>query len=95
MPSRLRGLEGLDWTAFLGAQRPVPVLNDAHAALLGECWTGAARGLQNVVMLTLGTGVGGAAMVPHPTWWLFWTSAALTAVGGLLALATNIFEDWY
>src|SRR5205823_7874924 len=63
MPERLQGLEGLDWTKFLSAARTVPVLNDAHAALLGEAWVGAARGLQNVVMLTLGTGVGGAAMV--------------------------------
>src|SRR5437667_12212117 len=33
MPGRLQGLEGLDWTDFLGAAHPVPVLNDAHAAL--------------------------------------------------------------
>ena len=63
MPERLQGLEGLDWTKFLGAAKTVPVLNDAHAALLGEAWVGAARGFQNVIMLTLGTGVGGAAMV--------------------------------
>src|SRR5437867_3393811 len=63
MPQRLQGLEGLDWTKFLGAAKTVPVLNDAHAALLGEVWVGAARGLQNVILLTLGTGVGGAAMV--------------------------------
>jgi glucokinase len=63
MPGRLQGLEGLDWTEFLGTGYPVPVLNDAQAALRGECWIGAARGFQNVVMLTLGTGVGGAAMV--------------------------------
>ncbi len=63
MPGRLSGLEGLDWTNYLGATRPVPVLNDAHAALLGEVWRGAARGLKNVFLLTLGTGVGGAAMV--------------------------------
>jgi glucokinase len=63
MPGRLEGLEGLNWTKHLGRSRPVPVLNDAHAALLGEVWLGAARGLQNVIMLTLGTGVGGAAMV--------------------------------
>ena len=63
MPGRLAGLEGLDWTNHLGATRPVPVLNDAHAALLGEVWRGAARGLQNVFLLTLGTGVGGAALV--------------------------------
>jgi len=63
MPGRLHGLEGLDWTALLGTSRPVRVLNDAQAALQGECWIGAARGIQNVLMLTLGTGVGGAAMV--------------------------------
>jgi len=33
---------------------------DANAALLAEIWVGAARGKENVVMLTLGTGVGGA-----------------------------------
>ncbi|HYT61418.1 MAG TPA: ROK family protein [Haliangiales bacterium] len=63
MPERLQGLEGLDWTACLAAAKTVPVLNDAHAALLGEVWVGAARGFENVIMLTLGTGVGGAAMV--------------------------------
>src|SRR5262249_40511381 len=63
MPGRLQGLEGLDWTKFLGETKPVPVLNDAHAALLGEVWLGAAKGLRHVIMLTLGTGVGGAAIV--------------------------------
>jgi glucokinase len=72
MPGRLQGLEGLNWTEFLSpgrdleapnVRREVPVLNDAHAALLGEAWLGAARGFQNVFMLTLGTGVGGAAIV--------------------------------
>lgn len=62
MPGRLTGLAGLDWTAFLQRSRPVPVLNDAHAALLGEVWCGAARGARDCFMLTLGTGVGGAAM---------------------------------
>ena len=63
MPGRLHGLEGLDWQRFLTAPTPIPVLNDAHAALLGEAWMGAAQGLENVFMLTLGTGVGGAAIV--------------------------------
>ena len=67
MPGRLHGLEGLDWTEFLhgATANPslVPVLNDAHAALLGEAWLGAARGFRHVIMLTLGTGVGGAAIV--------------------------------
>src|SRR6266446_254082 len=60
MPGRLRGLEGFDWAQALGA--PVAVLNDAHAALLGEAWKGAAAGGRDVVLLTLGTGVGGAVL---------------------------------
>jgi glucokinase len=63
LPGRLRGLENLDWQKHFGVKHAVPVLNDAQAALLGEAWRGAAKGCQNVVLLTLGTGVGGAAMV--------------------------------
>src|ERR1043166_3902542 len=63
MPGRLKGLESLNWREWLGLQYPVPVLNDARAALLAETWIGAAKGSRNVLLLTLGTGVGGAAMV--------------------------------
>jgi len=62
MPGKLRGLEGLDWTDSLQTSHPVRVLNDAHAALLGEAWIGAAVGYRNAVLLTLGTGVGGALL---------------------------------
>ncbi len=37
--------------------------NDARMALLGERHAGAARGCDDVVMITLGTGIGGAAMI--------------------------------
>lgn len=60
MPGRMEGLAGFDWPAFL--ERPARVLNDAHAALLGEIWQGAARSARDVVLLTLGTGVGGAVV---------------------------------
>lgn len=62
MQGRLTSIVGIDWTALLRCPAPVPVLNDAHAALLGEVWLGAARGERDVAMLTLGTGVGGAIM---------------------------------
>jgi glucokinase len=42
---------------------PFAMENDANVALLGETWLGAARGLQHVVMMPLGTGVGGAVMI--------------------------------
>jgi len=60
MPGRLDGLENLDWGDMLDLPGEVPVTNDAHAALLGEIGHGAAKGLDDVVLLTLGTGVGGA-----------------------------------
>ena len=63
LPERLPGLEGLQWQSFFSLARIVPVLNDAQAALLGEAWLGAARRSRNAILLTLGTGVGGAAMV--------------------------------
>lgn len=63
LPKRLEGLQGLNWTRYLNASSPIPVLNDGHAALVGESWLGAARDFRNVILITLGTGVGGAAIV--------------------------------
>ena len=61
MPGRLKGLENFDWSAFL--QSKTLVLNDAMAALMAEVKLGAAQHKKNVVMLTLGTGVGGAIFI--------------------------------
>ncbi|ADB38662.1 ROK family protein [Spirosoma linguale] len=61
MPGRLQGLEGFDWSAYLG--QPVRVLNDAHAALMAEARFGALKGVQHGLMLTLGTGVGGGLLL--------------------------------
>jgi len=63
MPARLHGLEDLNWQKWLGLAQPVPVFNDGQAALLAETWLGGAKGSTNVLLLTLGTGVGGAAIV--------------------------------
>ncbi|HZO91870.1 MAG TPA: ROK family protein [Chthonomonadaceae bacterium] len=63
MQGRLDAVQGLNWTEALGFVLTVPVLNDAHAALLGEAWLGAAAGCRNVILLTLGTGVGGGVLV--------------------------------
>jgi len=41
---------------------PFALENDARMALLGEWYAGAAKGADDVVMITLGTGIGGAAM---------------------------------
>ncbi len=42
---------------------PLYIENDANSAVFGEALAGAARGHENVVLLTLGTGVGGGIVV--------------------------------
>lgn len=61
MPGRLQGLENFEWTEFL--KMKTYVLNDAIAAMMAEARFGAAKDRKNVVMITLGTGVGGAILI--------------------------------
>ena len=42
---------------------PVEVANDANVAALGEQWRGGGKGFNNVIMVTLGTGVGGGVII--------------------------------
>jgi glucokinase len=57
---------GVDWTALIGDRLPgraVVIENDANLAVLAEHRLGAARGLHDVVLVTLGTGIGGGIVV--------------------------------
>lgn len=47
---------------------PVILENDANAAALGEKWLGAARDVESMCMLTLGTGVGGGLVFEGKPW---------------------------
>jgi len=61
LPS-LRNAPLRDWTReALGL--PVTLENDANAAALAEHWLGAGRGCATLVLLTLGTGVGGGIVL--------------------------------
>ncbi len=42
---------------------PVKAGNDANVAALGECWKGGGKGYKDMLMVTLGTGVGGGIIV--------------------------------
>jgi len=60
----------LGWTNFplrdVVAERtrlPVRIDNDANCATLGEWWLGAARGANNVIGMTIGTGIGGGIIL--------------------------------
>jgi glucokinase len=43
--------------------KPVILENDANAAAMGEKWLGAGRDVDSLVLLTLGTGIGGGVIV--------------------------------
>ena len=64
LPGVLHYLEGLRLSDLVGLPIDVPVFadNDARVALAGEMVWGAAKGYDDVVMLTLGAGVGGAVI---------------------------------
>jgi glucokinase len=61
----LPGWENFHLGAVVKQRLPVPIIieNDANAAVVGEMWRGAGRGMQHFLMLTLGTGVGGGVVV--------------------------------
>lgn len=42
---------------------PVKAANDANVAALGENWMGAAKGYDSILMVTLGTGIGGGIII--------------------------------
>lgn len=42
---------------------PVKAANDANVAALGEMWQGAGKGATSIVMVTLGTGIGGGVII--------------------------------
>ena len=54
-----------DIVGILGGLTGLPVKagNDANVAALGEMWKGGAEGYKNVIVVTLGTGVGGGIIV--------------------------------
>jgi len=65
---------------------PTTLSNDANCAGLGEAWLGAGRRFQNFILLTLGTGVGGAVFLNGE---LF---TGLQGAGGELGLISINFD---
>lgn len=64
------GCDNLGWSRFNVAQTfseltgfPVRAGNDASVAALGECWKGSGAGYRSMLLVTLGTGVGGGIVI--------------------------------
>lgn len=70
----LRGWKGTDVAGGmrtrlgLTSDTVVTVRNDVDAHALGECWLGAGRGAGSVLMVAVGTGVGGAVVLDGRLW---------------------------
>jgi hypothetical protein len=48
----------------------------------------------SVLIICIGFTVGGIGLCLNPTWWLFWTGIGIIVVGGIMALACGIMEDY-
>lgn len=59
------GWDVMNISEILGdlVQLPVKAGNDANVAALGEMWCGGGKGYKNMVLVTLGTGVGGGIII--------------------------------
>jgi len=65
-PNLAWGHDRVEFAKMLQAQMngiPVSLTNDANAAAVGEMTYGAARGMKNFIMITLGTGVGSGIVI--------------------------------
>ena len=72
---------------------PAKAANDANIAALGEAWKGAAEGSKNVILVTLGTGVGGAP-VNNASGSFNGTTTIRTAIrNSVNTVAVQCFED--
>jgi glucokinase len=61
----LKNWQNVPLADWLEAKTGLPTIlaNDANCAGLGEAWLGAGRHFKNLILLTLGTGVGGAVIL--------------------------------
>jgi hypothetical protein len=75
------GAHGLD------AQTGLPHGHEAHHGRPSS-WVA-------VTVIVVGFILGGIALTVGPSWVLFWVGAAIVVVGGIMAAATRIMDDWY
>jgi glucokinase len=82
----LKNWQNVPLADWLEAKTGLPTIlaNDANCAGLGEAWLGAGKNFKNLILLTLGTGVGGAVILDGK---LF--SGHLGAAGELGLIAIN------
>ena len=82
-----------DASVVQGGQSQPPSSLGPHPSYHGRTISWFAVGL-----MTLGFIIGGLGlMLGHggPTWWAVWVGAGVAVLGLLIAIGSNMFEDWY
>jgi hypothetical protein len=74
---------------------PDASLAEHATALAHESFHGRPVSWVAVAVIFIGFVVGGAALVPGPTWWLFWTGVGIAVVGIGIGASTKMVDDWY
>ena len=74
----LPGWNNVPLVSILGDQLKLPIFleNDANAAALAEWWIGTGKNVDNLVLLTLGTGIGGGIIIGGEVLHGAWDTAA-------------------
>lgn len=93
-PGTVAGLSGPE-AGGAAAQTAYVPQTPGSAVIRPPDFHGKAMSWVAVTIVIAGFLAGGLALCFGPVWWAFWLGVALAVVGGLLGLATNIFDDWY
>lgn len=95
-PSRSGGEAAQDAGIPAAAQEPAPFVSQTPGTpVVFPSFHGRKVSWVAVSVVMAGFVAGGLGLILGPTWWAFWMGLGLAIAGGLVALATNIFEDWY
>ena len=102
LPASIPDYTGTHWKALLTQEFHLPcaVENDVNCAALGELWLGAGKGCRSAFMITVGTSIGGCAIVDghivHGAGYSAGEIAYMRVPGGRLhelASATRLVHD--
>lgn len=90
VPGVMGESSGLEPQNQSGALAERPTAPAAHESFHGRTVSWVA-----VSIMLVGFILGGVGLIAGPTWGLVWAGGAVVVLGGILALATGIFNDWY
>lgn len=91
----LGGFGEIEISTILSSELGMEVVagNDANVAAIGELWIGAAVGLSNAIMITLGTGVGGGVIINNSI--VYGQNGAAGEIGHMPSVIDKESKDYF